>query len=601
MGGDGRERYESSEDVRDAIAASDRTPLCTTKKKKCFVFCGLLIGLCVFGINYLRNMQRNMISELGISGNCVSWQCGLPYLPPAPPSPPDPPMMPWVQSEVVWGPAHFAGCFWSLASAFGVIQFFYPMCTFRCVMRCSLLKRFFTEKELAVQEVQARFLVENSSFDMSDVGWGKRAGIKDDPTKLQDVTRWDNFKCIVFGPGIAIYGFCSLSFLPAIEWPRTGLPQFFNLLSSPFSTFMLGSAASTGRRLFDAHSLAPMGTTIPILYFWITVGVAFGALILPGLLFLICFSSAAAAGKELPRGWVMAFSKGMKSLVRFMSGTGLALILRPMMSPFFCSTTPWGNQRGNDGFFSSTLFMNIDGLGEIGAPQYCWNNYAHWIAVLVSFNLTSVFLVLPLSMGQQRAVRWSRERGLFQNELRAKIQQADPHNMVLTESMQRSAMRVCDSYFEGVTYSKPFLFTLAITQVVNAYFGMGGAQVALVLPQLLSNVVLLVCVWYKPPTTDERENLLYRDLMILPIWTNVLALSTSADATALPLVWFLVAFLVILPGTGYHFYIKNKQHAESRRENGEGPTVKITTALPASDDARLNVELGTTVQESSRA
>ena len=537
----GEARLEHHDEVVGAVAVKDTSPLCSTKRK--VLLCGnlicltALVGILVWLINFLQQAIKDTKDFLGSPP---------PAIPPAPPTPPDPPMMPWIESELAWGPAIFAGVWWALNLLSALASALFPLWIYRnCVRPYSLGG---TQKEMALQEVQVRFIAENSSFDESEIGWGKRAGIKEDPMKLRDITRWDTFKCI-FGPGMAIYSLCSLSFVPGIGWPRTGLSQFFNLFSSPIAAFAVGSAADTLARVDSITT--QNGSTLPLLYFYVSLVVGYGTLIIPALLFVLFFSGAAAAGKDLPTGCATSCMKGMKILMDFLAGSGLALILRPMMSPFFCSTAPWGNQ----------LIMNIDGLGVLGTPQYCWgSNWPHWLAVVLSFILAGIYATIPVTSVQQKAVRWSRERGVFQNEVREKIRQADPNSKSLTETNQRSIMRAYDSYFAGVTYSRSFLLTRALTQVLNAYFSLAGGKEPIILPQLFCNLVLLACVWCQPPSTDARENLLYRDLMIIPIMTNILALSTSTEATALPLVWFLITFLIIIPATSYHFYTTNKRH-----------------------------------------
>ena len=587
MAPEARARYDSSADVRDAVAIEDTTPMCTPRKKAtmcCLLAClGVLIGVSVWLINYWNAQKKAFSDEAkeAFPGLCKTlWDCGYPYSPPDPPSPPQPPLLPFVEAEVVWLPATvFAGFVWGIFLLVGLLILFVPGCMICCV-KCIGRGGGASKKEAEVNAAIMRFQADNSSFDESEIGWGWRAGIKDDPMKLEEVTLKDNFRFLKDGEGafMHIVGLVSITFLPGIPWPRTGLPQLFNILSSPFSTFLPDTAGAINH----VESVVPKGVTLPLLYFYLAEGLVMTLISVPGLLFAIFMGAALAAGKELPRNCVSIMIDVMQGALSYVAHGGLTLVLRPLMSPFFCSNAPWGNQLGNDGFLSTTMIMNIDGLGELGTPQYCWGgNWGHWLACLLSLATVSSVIMMPLQMAAQECARWSRERGLFQNEIRPKIVAIDPNHKLLTEKMQRTAMRFYDKQFKGVTRSRPFLAVKAVTSVLNAYFGM-GSEAACAVPQLICNIALLVFVWVTPPSTDERENLLYRDLMLWPVMSNILALVTNPEATGLIVLWNLLTWFVILPGTAYHFHLKHKQYTASR-ENGEGPKVQIVNNLPSSD------------------
>ena len=82
--------------------------------------------------------------------------------------------------------------------------------------------------------------------------------------KLEEVTLKDNFRFLKDGEGafMHIVGLVSITFLPGIPWPRTGSPlQLFNILSSPFSTFLPDTAGAINH----VESVVPKGVTLPAL------------------------------------------------------------------------------------------------------------------------------------------------------------------------------------------------------------------------------------------------------------------------------------------------------------------------------------------------
>ena len=58
--------------------------------------------------------------------------------------------------------------------------------------------------------------------------------------------------------------------------------------------------------------------------------------------------------------------------------------------------------------------------------------------------------------------------------------------------------------------------------------------------------------------------------------SNILALVTNPEATGLIVLWNLLTWFVILPGTAYHFHLKHKQYTASAR-TARGPRCRSST------------------------
>ena len=120
---------------------------------------------------------------------------------------------------------------------------------------------------------------------------------------------------------------------------------------------------------------------------------------------------------------------------------------------------------------------------------------------------------------------------------------------------------MADSKFAGKTYTRIFLYSRILIMFVTKFFSLSVDPSLILHFSLLGNLCLWAIVWIRPCSTDKREVLLYRDLMVLPVFSNILGYSaiSSPNNPGLTAAWLCVTFLLVLPLTGVHFYLNHRK------------------------------------------
>jgi len=226
--------------------------------------------------------------------------------------------------------------------------------------------------------------------------------------------------------------------------------------------------------------------------------------------------------------------------------------------------------------------MMPDGMGaSLSNPTVCWDgffatllfNQLYLVSSLLALSLTGGMIYLVFVASRNAMSHMSRDNSAYERFMKERglhgpdLSDASPGAFAdLTDeekaTLEKMGSRLQSDAFEGKTHHASFL----ITQVIGAIFGtllsLGQDPNTVLVSSLLQNLALLgaVCLW--KPSTDARENIIYRDLMAIPLWSNICGFIAvhNPHAPALPVVWFLVVILVLVPFCVVHFALADKQH-----------------------------------------
>ena len=301
----GRARAASLDEVYDAVANEDSTPLVDKTQRRnalCGCFCCvpcIIVSMVVMQLllDWAANMRAELMSgseELGDalddldSLSCRNYDGTSSCPPPSPFPPPPPPLTPFdpsLTATTQWGPALVVLlCVWLPMLTCSTRNFMNPKRALeqsdRAAPQISALAKFGeimsggtmkapdyitnpgegNEKLMkgqAMLRVVTMYTATHADYEKSDVKWDFREKL--DESVMEEEVKDEEGEPVeeVCGIDVAgkpaqwakknkvaglalrvfllVYIATAPSFLPAIPWPRTGLPQFFTILYSPFT------------------------------------------------------------------------------------------------------------------------------------------------------------------------------------------------------------------------------------------------------------------------------------------------------------------------------------------------------------------------------
>ena len=301
----GRARAASLDEVYDAVANEDSTPLVDKTQRRnalCGCFCCvpcIIVSMVVMQLllDWAANMRAELMSgseELGDalddldSLSCRNYDGTSSCPPPSPFPPPPPPLTPFdpsLTATTQWGPALVVLlCIWLPMLTCSTRNFMNPKRALeqsdRAAPQISALAKFGeimsggtmkapdyitnpgegNEKLMkgqAMLRVVTMYTATHADYEKSDVKWDFREKL--DESVMEEEVKDEEGEPVeeVCGIDVAgkpaqwakknkvaglalrvfllVYIATAPSFLPAIPWPRTGLPQFFTILYSPFT------------------------------------------------------------------------------------------------------------------------------------------------------------------------------------------------------------------------------------------------------------------------------------------------------------------------------------------------------------------------------
>lgn len=142
-----------------------------------------------------------------------------------------------------------------------------------------------------------------------------------------------------------------------------------------------------------------------------------------------------------------------------------------------------------------------------------------------------------------------------------------------------------DSAFTGKTYSTSFVAVRTISTVFKAIFSLSNNAMTTLVPATIGNISVLAVILTARAgvCTDVRENVLYRDLIAIAIWSNICGFIAigNPNMAGPPIAFFLVVVLLIIPLTMFDFRPVKRQHDEGMLGNQSRSTGVPTVVAKA--------------------
>lgn len=364
-----------------------------------------------------------------------------------------------------------------------------------------------TARRNALATATSNYLQEHMGYTDADVKWGKDFDLDESVTEV-DTDKLPTWLADLYGKVLGkssnlglvmrvllvVYNTSATSFVPAVPWPRTGLPQFFTLLLSPFTAVVSDD--------FDTEDVDFGYDFSPALtYVWLAIFGYLGCILLltlsfDVLAFVIETDSKSSLGRKIGS---FVVNKTMEVANWLLKGDGFQLLIRPLMQVWMCSYPPDGGPallllegvkeaEGSELECWSPSYM-IDLFLEKGFLSAAMTMLFYVLAIVLSLGIVGSLIQGRLTADLSRASRLAREKKQFQTHIREELRKIHPTHSMLTSNGQRIAMEYCDGMCEGKTWRRSYLALTVWTAIIRVFFSLSADAKAVLVPNLLCNLV----------------------------------------------------------------------------------------------------------------